>query len=76
MLVKLVEQVNRGNWKALKKRQVSQRLGEEMEKVEGEVVGREEKPRGMVQVGNTPKSMREHGKTQNEEWDCRGKGGN
>ena len=54
-------------------RQISQRLGEEIEKVEREVVGREEKARGMVQVGNTPKDMREHGKTQNG--DCRGKGG-
>lgn len=50
-------------------RQISQRLGEEIEKVEREVVGREEKARGMVQVGNTPKGMREHGKN------CRGKGG-
>ena len=45
-------------------------------KVEGEVVGREKKARGMVQVGNTPKGMREHGKTQNGEWNCRGKEGN
>lgn len=54
-------------------RQISQRLGEEIEKVEREVVGREEKARGMVQVG---KDMREHGKTQNGEWNCRGKEGN
>lgn len=37
------------------------------------MVGREKKARGMGQVGNTPKGMREHGKTQNG--DCRGKGG-